>query len=403
MDISRPIISLKIIQEGKGTPLSEDFSDRLISLSYEDEEKKAGKLLLKLDNFEWDLVDSGQFKKGNIIVASWGYPGNVQVATCVIKRLTGHFAGHGGDMDVEATHRGYLLHQNKRSRAFENMTRSEVVTRIANENGYADAVDIDDTKIRYPLIHQPVGTDAEFVRRLARKEGLQFFIDETGFHFHERRLSQTPIKKLTWYVDNVGEILDGDWETESKKKHGRVKVEGRDPLTKQSFATDAKNSTVKRTSVGTILEHVDEETGQTSFQSNSSDDELRPTSEASAPAAKSTAEGAFKEHQISTFVMRLSCIGDPIYRVGKMIELSGIAKRYCGGWYIRKAKHNVDGSGYRVKLEMVRDGHNGHKGVSTDTKTDGSVNSKKATENTVEQIKMVDRASGETHLEWHKQ
>lgn len=410
MNNDRPIISLSIAQEGKD-PVAVNLDNRLSSLSYEEDEKKADKLKLVLDNYDFELLDSPIFKKGNLVIASWGYAGNVQSSTCIIERTSGDF---NGAMTVECLHKGFLLHKNKHSRVFDNMTRSEVARAIAEKNGYlSEQQDIEDTRTKHRHISQAAMTDAEFVKRLANAENYQFWIDETGFHFHKRKFNQKPLKTLRWFTDMTGEIIAGTWESESKKKKGKVHAEVRDPMLKKTTAIEATNTTVKRTALASIVEPIDRENGVDTFQARMADDDIRPSTESSAAAAKPSTEAGYEKGLHTTFMIKLTVVGDPRLRAKSIIDLSGIGKRYSGLWYVKKCTHHIEDH-YTTVLEMVRDGHNGYKGVSTDTKNGGDLNKQKAPDGPTVQIKEVvaggglvgggvrGDASGQTHLEFRK-
>lgn len=395
--LDRPLVLLKVAKEGSAAE-GIDLGDRLKSMRYEDDVEKVGKLSLDLDNQDFRFLDEDTFKKGNEVVVRFGYAGNMQTATCIVHRISGSLEG---ELKVEAEHKGFLLHKNKKSRVWDNKTRSEVAREIAEKyNGYQpNEIFIEDTKVRHRHISQPAVTDAEFMKRLANKQGFEFSVDESGFHFHEKDWEQAPIKQLRWFTDTgAGEISSGTFESESKKKKGRVKSEGRDPITKKNFTVDSKNSTVQRHSLAKILEVPDHKSGQTTLQARIADDDLRPSTETTAPAAKSASDGAYKNQQRSTFKLSLTVVGDPKLRAKRVIEVTGIGKRYSGLWYITRASHEF-GAEYLTKLECVRDAHNGHKGVNKDAKTEGAVNKKKV-DDSGKVLEVPDERSGVTHLEW---
>lgn len=395
----RPLFILKIAKEGSdAVPI--DLGTRLVSMSYEDNEKKTDKLSLTLDNHDFLFLDSDIFKKGNLLIASWGYAGNMQSSECIVHRISGELTG---DMKVEAEHTGFQLHKNRQSRTFENVTRSEVAEKIGKLNGFGSAqMDIEDTKIRHVHITQPTITDAEFLKRLANAEGFEFYVDASGLHFHERKWDQAPLKKLRWFTDSVGEIVSGTYESESKKKKGRVKTSGRDPLTGEPITVDSKNETVPRTSLATVLEHVDSQTGQSNLQLRIADDDVRPSLEASGPAAKRSSDAAYKKQQRSSFKLKLVVVGDPSLHAKSIVEVTGIGKRWSGLWYVEKCVHKLD-THYVTDLECVRDAHNGHKGVTKDAKTAGSVNTQSAEEGP-RLVETVGGSTGNTAFEvrWKK-
>jgi len=130
-----------------------------------------------------------------------------------------------------------------RCRTFENVTRADVVRQIAQENGFgANRQDIDDTEHVLPLITQARMTDAQLLRRLADREGFEFYVDFDGLHFHQRRLGQKPVRTLQWYTaPEIGEIISLNIENDVTAKPGAVSIRGRDPLTRKDIAERGSN------------------------------------------------------------------------------------------------------------------------------------------------------------------
>lgn len=390
--------TLRVIPEGEKSR-GLDITSEVKSFTFEDNEKKADKLTLVLDNHDLRFWDDDTFKKGHILEAAWGYPGMTgEAVQCVIKSLS----GDAEEFKIEAYHKVSLMNQKKRSRVFSNMTRAAVVKKVAEEWGYgSDAQQIEDTKIKHFQIGQAGETDAQFLRRLAKKEGFEFYVDGDSLHFHRRLLNETPKKVFKYYTDDVGEILDWSVDSDSKGRKGRVQAKGRDPLNKKSFSVDSNNKTVPRHALASVLEVVDEKTGQTSLQTRMAHEDVVPTSETTPQAAKAKTDGAYFQSQEGNFKLKLTIVGDPEVRAKRVIEVQGIGRRLSGLWYVKEAKHEIEAGQYLTKLECRRSGHNGHKGSSKDAKTDGTLNEKKASEKPRE-VEVVNSRTGETHKEWRR-
>jgi hypothetical protein len=179
-----------------GEPL--DLKGRLIGFTYEDCEKEADKLTLQLQNFDLHFFERQELMGGACLEVSWGYPGNMSPPRrVVVKKLKGF-----GTLNVECLCKSSQMNRQSRTRRWEDVTRAEVVRAVAKANGYeGQFVDVEDTEEVYAVINQTAETDARFLRRLAAREGFQFYVDLGGLHWHRRRQSAAPTHILTWFSD----------------------------------------------------------------------------------------------------------------------------------------------------------------------------------------------------------
>ena len=261
-----PVIEVIVVQPGKaGQRL--DQSHKISSLTYEDEEKKANKLTLQVDN--WDLAhfDNPLFVEGNILLVRWGYVGRMcPQRECVIKKTTGSVV-----LSVEAFSRSTLMNQQRRSRIFATCTRSEVVRVIAQENGYSeDRQHIEDTEVVHEHIAQARMSDAQFIRHLANKEKFEFFVDHTGFHFHARQVAQKLVREYVYYLDpGQGDIIDfgveNDIFAKPKAAAATVTAAGVDPKTGKPIGATATAADGQAQKITDQIKLIDPASGLSSF------------------------------------------------------------------------------------------------------------------------------------------
>ena len=106
------------------------------------------------------------------------------------------------ELTIEGHAMSYLLNRVAKTRCFENQTRSEVTKAVSKEFGFEGGfIHIEDTEERIDVINQAAETDARFLRRLAQEEDFEFFIDNSGLHWHERQQGVSPSHVFTWYAD----------------------------------------------------------------------------------------------------------------------------------------------------------------------------------------------------------
>ncbi len=358
-DRTRPCLYIRALPEEGGAAVRMDIAKRVLSLTYEDSEEKADKLKLTLDNYDLSLFDDPAFRHGMLWEVSWGYPGNMSPTRVVVVKG----AEGGTELTITAMAKSILLNTTEKTRSFSGMRRSEVVRQIAKEGGYGtDVQHIEDTKLVLPTIHQPGLTDAQFIRKLAKLEGFEFYVDFDGFHFHRRQLGQAPVRVLHYFTPpQVGEVLSFSLKNKVFGLPGRTKLKGRNPLERADFevTADAKTDSERET-LGSVLEVVNPEDGSTQLEQRIGSEETHASSSADAADAKRKAEGAFRKNQQAAIKLTVEMVGDPLMLAKTVVELRGISKRLSGRYYVKGVEHVVDSSGYKTKLEVVSDGHGGH-------------------------------------------
>lgn len=349
-----------------GSPERVDVGARVTGFTYEDDEKKADKLTLKVDNFDLSELERPTWRKGNILIVSWGYPGQMSPEReCVVLSAKG-----GLELTIEANGKEQLFNRTTKSRVFANMKRSQVVEQIAGEYGYeGDRLQIEDTEIVCEQITQAKMTDYQLLRDLARRERMEFFVDFDGFHFHKRNTGQKPLREFVWYIDpNAGDILTWSIDNDiTAGKPGKVTVKGRDPLTGEDIEATADNSNTPRDSLAPQLEAaapadlIDEQTG---VQTEGVIPNTHPaasevvinTTEPTQEAALRKAQGLYTASQINAVQITMTCWGDPDLVAKSVIKCSGWGPILSGNYYVTSAKHDVTG-GYTMVLKIKRDGH----------------------------------------------
>ena len=351
------------VQNGTREDTRADYTARVLSLEYEDNEKKADSVKLRVNNDDLSNFDNPVFKTGNRIFVTWGYPGRMTpTREAIITKVTGALV-----LNVEAMAKSILMNKVVRSRTFRNMTRAQVVRQLARENGYAEDVDIEETNVVFDTITQARATDAQFVRRLADLEGFEFYVDFDGFHFHQRRLDQRPLRVLQYFLPpDVGDITTFDVENDVFAKPATIVTKGRDPLEKKDVTGVGAEAATQRDSLGAVPEVVGVDPVTLQVRALSPEEaakasgEVRPTTETSAAAAKREADGVFKRTQQTAVKLNINMIGDPGIFAKSVVEARGISKRLSGLYYVNVARHKLSPGKYDLSLKTTTDKTNGH-------------------------------------------
>jgi uncharacterized protein involved in type VI secretion and phage assembly len=92
--------------------------------------------------------------------------------------------------------KSHRLHRGRQSRAFENVTDSDVVSKIAGEAGLT--ADVDTTSITYDYLVQTNQTDMEFLQERARRIGYWAYASKDKLHFKKPGFTPESGPTLDW-------------------------------------------------------------------------------------------------------------------------------------------------------------------------------------------------------------
>ncbi len=399
-DRSAPGVRLTLLPDEKAASgASLDLADRLVGLTYEDTDEKADKLSLQLDNFDLSLFERIDLLTGAVLEVSWGYPCAMSPPRRVVIQSMKGFS----TLTLEGVALSAFMNKVVRTRRWEHHTRAEVVRKVAAEQGYEHTLaDIEDTKVVLDVVCQTAETDAWFLKRLAAKEGFDFYVDGTGLHWHRRRQEAPPSRVLTWY-GGVGELLSVSVESNLQKRVGEVELKGRDPLDKTTITASATSDTAKRATLGDFIEVVDPKTGTTKLLKRNATSTSGPTAAGSKGLIDKEAEAKFVKAEREAVKLTLSVVGDPTLAAKTVIEVEGISSLLSGKYYVKEVKHQLGTSGYICELKVTRDGKGGAGGAgAASTKPQGgdknTAGPKKA--GAKKPIEVIDPKTGKSRIEW---
>lgn len=354
--------------EQPGSPLQNHGAVRVLSFEFTDYDNKADQLKLTVDNWDLSNFDDPVWKKGNVILASWGYPSRMRPQQrMVITSVKG-----AQSLSIEAKAEAVLLNRTVNNRLFENVTRSEVVRQIAEAAGFGrDAIDIEDTNVTLPSVQQARMTDAQLLRRMADEEGFVWYVDFSGFHFHQRRLDERPVRRYWYYTDpGAGDIISFNVENDVTAKPGRVRRRGRNPTEGEDVEGDSADTGAQPNAGGDsnlapLAVLVDPELGRESrvpeqHTANVAQDDTGPTSSSDAASAQRQATARARQHRHMAVQLNFTAVGDPYQFAKTVIQLEGLGRLLSIRYYVKEVAHKLSASGYTMDVKCVSDGHGGH-------------------------------------------
>lgn len=198
-----------------GAPASDDLLGAIKQIEVEDHAHMADMLRLRLaiavteDGAGWTLVDQdafGRLAKLGVSVTVGTGPAVPLITAYVVEVDTSFSSEPGGSMlSVVAMDPTVLMHLEEKVKAWPNQADSDVASSIFSDPGYGFTTVVDDTGwSRDEKDHTPMqrGTDIQFLRQLADRNGYECFVETTGAgtvegHFHPPKSDADPQGTLT--------------------------------------------------------------------------------------------------------------------------------------------------------------------------------------------------------------
>jgi Bacteriophage probable baseplate hub protein len=242
----------------------------------------------------------------------------------------------------------YCMSKGTRSKPWTNRKDSDVVREIAVEYGLNPRVD--NTGVVLDRIEQSQESAEQFVLRLARRNGFEFFVFMKDLYFRRPANDQTAVLELTWgrglmsfspelrLTEQVTEVEVYGWNFQTKQRIvGRAR-KGDEPGRERKPACGKKR-----------------ESGAEKLAGVCKDDftKLRVREPVSSQQEADLRARAILKRRAQGFVGgRGESIGIPEIRANVNVAVSGLGCLFSTTFYIQQATHTVDTSGYRTSFEV---------------------------------------------------
>lgn len=311
---------------------------------------KAG--MFRMGQSDTDLL--GQFAFGASIEVCMGYRDAKSMPTVfngVITELSTSFPDGGApELIVSGYDPGFLMTLGKNSDSWRDQTDSDVVRRIAGLHNLDVVVDKTGTR---PQIEQNQESDWDFLKKLAQRnhvkeDQFELYVDVEGrnrstLHFGGPRVKSDPIVHLTWGKG----LLSFRPQANLAGQVSKVEVIGSDTARKTTFIGRASAES-GGAHAKTIAEHLG-----ALVRAPGRQPVLRLRQPVFSQAeADQRAKAALGERTREFLTGEVEAIGLPELRPDRTVLIDGIGAPFSKVYYIQKATHRIDASGYRTRFSV---------------------------------------------------
>ena len=295
--------------------------------------------------FTW-IDKEDLFELGDLVEIQMGYQQDLQ--TVMVGEVTGlepEFEEDGTPILVVRGHdlRHRLL-RGRQTKSFTQMKDSDIVSQIARSKGLTAKTE--DTKVKMEYVLQHNQTDWEFLQERAARIGYELMLENKTLYFRPHDNGQAKLFTLT-YGDDLQSFLP---RLSTMTQTSQVRVQGWLPKEKQSVFGQAAAGQEGDKMGGTTsgVKAV-----QNAFKLSSHTVVSQPVT--SKAEADGMAKGQLQDIAIAYITGEGTCQGIPDLRIGKVVEITGVGKRFGGLYYLSSTEHHYEKTqGYKTSFTVRR-------------------------------------------------
>lgn len=334
-----------------GSRLPIEIKTDLLAVNVSEDLEAPGMFTLEL--VSWNLaksqltwVDNNLFDVGNEVEIKMGYGNNL--TSIMVGEITGLEPEFALDTVPTLIVRGHdfrhRLLRSRKTRSFMQMKDSEIASQIARERGLIPKVQDNRVKQEYVLQHNQ--TDWEFLQDRSGRIGYEVVIENKTLYFQPHQHKNQKVLTLSREED----LIEFSPRLTTMNQVEQVEVRGWNPKQKQKFLGTAKVGNETTTMAGSI---TGPKAVKRAFDQAINSIVNEPLSNQA--EADQIALGQFNEMALNYITGEGICQGRNDLRAGKVIEITGLGKRFSGLYYVTSTEHKYSRSqGYSTSFTVRR-------------------------------------------------
>ena len=236
--------------------------------------------------------------------------------------------GEGGvELLCRGFDRSHALIRSRNAQTFQNMTSSDIVTKLVQAAGFT--ADCDPTSEVHDFMQQDNETDWDFIWRLAERVGFEFVVEDKIAHFRQPK-GDDPIE-LEWPTT----LRAFSPRVTATQQVQKVTLAAQDPKTKQAFSVEASSANqiaqigVDRDTVTSGFPEADIHVATEPVKTQSEGNDLAQALLDKLANGYIAAEGV--------------CDGNPDIKTGVAVKVSGLGNKYSGTYRVASVTHVLRG------------------------------------------------------------
>jgi len=335
-----------------------DLSPVLASINISEATKQDSECDINLFDPDDMLVDSELLQPGSYVRAVLGYANSTvqDFGEYLIKEAEHQWRPEGSVLTLKAQTKLITFAQSDGAERYDGSRASDIATLIAARYGLQ--AEVADTAFVYPELIRAGESEGNFLKRLAKLYGYDFYIENNTLHFHPPRDFRGPIVLEYRPEDPLqGTLLEFQAATEKTKKGRKKKAENVDTNQGEGYKKDPEESQTppERVAEQSIQQRGGEpqEQSELPWAVNPLTGEYARPEElfvgkvlTAIPAETQELLTAMERVGKETVEVSGKCYGIPYLRRGRTIEVRGVGSLYSMIYLLDEVTHEFSEQGY---------------------------------------------------------
>ena len=338
-----------------GTHLDEKHMKNLLSVEVDDSLYLPDMFCVRLLDPGLEALHSDVFKMGSAVKISIALENETKRTVLMEGEITAIEPDlnsvERGTLTCRGYDRSHRLHRTRKTTTYQNVTDSDVASRLAAGAGLQPKVG--STPIVYPYLIQANQTDWEFLLERAQRIGYRLYVEGRELHFEPPPASPPVNTTLNWGMELVrfqGRVSTIDQPTE-------VTVRGWDPKSKQAIvgiANSPSNTLQYRKDKGKWG-------GSAAQSAHSVDGKMVVVDQPvySQNEAKAVAQSVLDRMAANFIQADCTAGGNPNIKADMAVTLDGLGERFNGPYLVTHSLHKYSAKGYTTNFKVNGGGHGG--------------------------------------------
>jgi phage protein D len=275
-------------------------------------------------------IDSNPFDIGATLEVKLGAADDLTTKSLFkgqIVSLELNFGPGSVELLCRAFDRSHVLIRSRQAQTFQNMTSSDIVTKIVRAAGF-DA-ECDDSGDPHDFMQQDNETDWDFIWRLAERVGFEFVVQDTKAYFR-KPVADDPVT-LDWPTT----LLSFRPRVTATQQVKQVTLATQDPKTKQPISVTASSAN-QIAHIG-----VDRDTVANAFSAANVHIATEPVKSSSEGTA--VAQALLDKLANGYIAAEGVCNGNPDVKAGVAVQVTGLGNKYSGTYRVAAVTHVLRG------------------------------------------------------------
>jgi phage protein D/phage baseplate assembly protein gpV len=325
-----------------GANLDPKWRDSMIELKVVNSLQLPDMALVRLKDPTGDAVDTHPLQLGKDIeikTSATGAPATTSIFKGQIAAVEPEFGQQGVVISIRAYDKAHKLNRQRKTRTFQQVSASDMVSKIANESGLQPKAK--STGVVHEFFQQSNETDWDFIWRLALMHDYEVVVRDTTLEFRPANEGKDGTVELQYQQS----MLSFRPRMSGVQQPSTVNIRAWDPKNKQAVTGSASNpQTSSQAGVPRASVSKDLGGGTTAI----ADRVAANNGEANA-LAKATlgrmADAYFEADGVA--------VGNPAIKAGVKVNVKGVGQKFSGSYTVTSSTHHYRGAiGYQTLFQI---------------------------------------------------